>query len=230
MAWNFVLKNSMNSIRKKALLDNISFSVLLSKMEQLDLTRKVQMHVFKLRTKKQFWTDVVNTACYLVNRSPSTAIDFKTPIKVWCNKPGNYSMLKVFGCLAYYHVNEGKLEPRAKKGVFVGYENRVKGFKIQSLSKRKVILSRDVTFDELTILHSKSVVDSSKKNDVTKQVDFESSTIRNFRDQQNFEASSKSNQNLQMQPQQQYLKSIEMFNQMSQNLLRQPKTNAPRKS
>ena len=182
------------------------------------------------KLNKSFWAQTVTIAYYLVNHSPSIIVDFKIFIEVWSKKLANYSMLKVFGCPTYYDVKKGKLEPRAKKGVFVGYENRVKGFKIQSLSKRKVILSRDVTFDELTILHSKSVVDSSKKNDVTKQVDFESSTIRNFRDQQNFEASSKSNQNLQMQPQQQYLKSIEMFNQMSQNLLRQPKTNAPRKS
>jgi len=28
---------------------------------------------------KQFWAKAVNTACYLVNRSPSTVIDLKTP-------------------------------------------------------------------------------------------------------------------------------------------------------
>ena len=41
-------------------------------------------------------------------------------------------MLKVFKCPTYYHVHEGKLEPRAKKGVFMGYGNVVKGFKIWS--------------------------------------------------------------------------------------------------
>ena len=84
---------------------------------------------------------------------PFTAIDFKTPVKVWSNKPTDYLMLKVFGCPTYYHVNEGKLEPRAKKGVFMGYGNRVKGFRIWSPTKGKVILIRDVTFDELSIMH-----------------------------------------------------------------------------
>ena len=63
-----------------------------------------------------------------MNRSPSTAIDFKTTIEVWSNELVEYSMLKVFGCLAYYHISEGKLEPIAKKGFFMGYGDGVKGF------------------------------------------------------------------------------------------------------
>ncbi|KAL6337934.1 hypothetical protein AAG906_005399 [Vitis piasezkii] len=52
---------------------------------------------------KKFWAEAVNTAAYLVNRSPSTAIDFKTPQEVWSGKPSNYSGLKIFGCPAYAH-------------------------------------------------------------------------------------------------------------------------------
>ena len=56
--------------------------------------------------------------CYLVNRYPSTAIDFKTHEEVWSDTPANYSHLRVFGCPAYFHVNDGKLELRAKKAIF----------------------------------------------------------------------------------------------------------------
>ena len=31
---------------------------------------------------KEFWVEAVNMACYLVNWSPSTAIELKTPIEV----------------------------------------------------------------------------------------------------------------------------------------------------
>ena len=51
-----------------------------------------------------FWAEVVNTACYLVNLSPSTVNGFKTPVEVWSDQLGDYSILKVFGCLAYNHV------------------------------------------------------------------------------------------------------------------------------
>ncbi|GJR59569.1 retrotransposon protein, putative, ty1-copia subclass [Tanacetum coccineum] len=60
----------------------------------------------------------------------------------------DYSKLRVFGCPAYYHVSDGKLNPRANKGIFMGYGDRVKGYRIWSPSERRVILSRDVTFDE----------------------------------------------------------------------------------
>ena len=76
--------------------------------------------------EKKFWAKAVNTAGYLVNRSPLIAIERKTPFEMWTGKPCNYSKLKVFGCPAYYHVKDGKLEPRAKKCIFVGYADGVK--------------------------------------------------------------------------------------------------------
>uniref|UniRef100_A0A2N9IBB7 Integrase catalytic domain-containing protein n=1 Tax=Fagus sylvatica TaxID=28930 RepID=A0A2N9IBB7_FAGSY len=32
---------------------------------------------------KTFWAEAVKTACYVINRSPSTAIDLKTPMEMW---------------------------------------------------------------------------------------------------------------------------------------------------
>jgi len=64
----------------------------------------------------------------MLSLESSIAIDVKTPIEVWSNKLVDYSLLKVFGCPTYYHVIEGKLEPRADKGFFMDYEDGVKGF------------------------------------------------------------------------------------------------------
>lgn len=58
---------------------------------------------------KHFSAKVVNTTCYLVNRSPLTAIDFKTLQEVWSDSPSDYPGLRIFGCPAYAHVNDGKL-------------------------------------------------------------------------------------------------------------------------
>jgi hypothetical protein len=62
-----------------------------------------------------------------VNKSPSTAINFKTSQEIWSNSFSNCSGLRIFGCLAYTHVNDGKLESKVMKCIFLGYATGVKG-------------------------------------------------------------------------------------------------------
>nr|CAN67902.1 hypothetical protein VITISV_037907 [Vitis vinifera] len=83
-------------------------------------------------------------------RSPSSALQFKTPQEKWIGKAANYQHLKVFGCTTYVHTKTDKLEPRAVKCIFLGYPKGVKGYKlwIETQGKRKCIISRDVTFNE----------------------------------------------------------------------------------
>jgi hypothetical protein len=70
--------------------------------------------------KHGLWAEAANAACYLINRSPNSAIDFKISEEVWTGKPVDYSNLRIFGCPAYAHVNNGKLVPRAQKCTFIG--------------------------------------------------------------------------------------------------------------
>ncbi|CAA7393768.1 unnamed protein product [Spirodela intermedia] len=72
----------------------------------------------------------VSTTCHIVNKSPASATNFKTLEKVWLSNLPDYSNLKIFGYPAYVHVNDGKLEPRAKKCIFFGYASGVKGYKL----------------------------------------------------------------------------------------------------
>ncbi|CAM8964429.1 unnamed protein product [Rhodiola kirilowii] len=123
---------------------------------------------------KRFWAEAVSTACYLINHGPHTGIGGKTPYEVWSGKPANYSLLRVFGCTVYYHVSEGKLEPRAKKGIFVGFRDGVKGYRIWSSSEKRVILSKSVIFDESSIFNPtvKSTV-AQESDSVDKQVELQ---------------------------------------------------------
>lgn len=59
--------------------------------------------------------------------------------------------MKVFGCIAYVHVpNElrKKLDNKAEKCIFVGYSEETKGYKLYNPYTQKIIIIRDVTFDE----------------------------------------------------------------------------------
>ena len=44
-----------------------------------------------------FWVEAAMMACYLVNHSPSTAIEKKTPHEVWSGSLANYSVTKFLG-------------------------------------------------------------------------------------------------------------------------------------
>lgn len=69
-------------------------------------------------------------ASFLINRCPSTTIDMRTPKEVWSGHPPNLNRLKVFGCVAYAHIRQDKLEPRVVKCLFLGYLKGVKGIRV----------------------------------------------------------------------------------------------------
>jgi hypothetical protein len=45
-------------------------------------------------------------------------------------------------------VKRGKLDERAEKSVFIGYATKSKGYRIFNLIGMKIVISRDVYFDE----------------------------------------------------------------------------------
>ena len=117
------------------------------------LLEKVRCMLSNAGLGKQFWAKAVMYASHLINRLPSAALNGKTPLEVWSGKPANdYDTLRVFGCTAYYHVKESKLDPRAKKALFMGVTSGVKGYRLWCLSSKKIISSRDVTFNESAML------------------------------------------------------------------------------
>lgn len=77
-------------------------------------------------------------------------VDFKSPQELWTGKPPNLTHLRVFGCAAYSHQLERKLEPRVVKCVMLGYLEGAKGYMLWVLGKPgiKIINSRDVVFNE----------------------------------------------------------------------------------
>ena len=46
--------------------------------------------------KQEFWLDVVDMMCYIVNRSSSTTLVEKTPYESWVGKNNSLAHIKVF--------------------------------------------------------------------------------------------------------------------------------------
>ena len=94
------------------------------------LVDKSRCLLINSKLPRMFWAEAVSTTSYLVNKSLSAAIGFKTPEELWSGKPGSYEHLRVFGCPIYVHVRQGKLDARVEKGVFVSYPDGVKGYRV----------------------------------------------------------------------------------------------------
>ncbi|GKB73427.1 retrotransposon protein, putative, ty1-copia subclass, partial [Tanacetum coccineum] len=93
------------------------------------LMDKVRCLLIQSGLPKTFWAEATCTAAYLINRSPLRAIEKNTPMEMWSGHPSDYGMLRIFGCVAYPHDKQGKLEPRAIKCILLGYPEGVKGDK-----------------------------------------------------------------------------------------------------
>ena len=97
---------------------------------------------------KELWGEAVNTANYIRNRSPAGDRD-RTPWELFYGIKPDVSHLRVFGSTAYAKLPEQKrqkFDPKSRRGIFVGYEDNTKGYRL--LIEGKLIISRDVVFDE----------------------------------------------------------------------------------
>ncbi|GJX31053.1 retrotransposon protein, putative, ty1-copia subclass [Tanacetum coccineum] len=137
------------------------------------LLNKVRCLLIQSGLPYSFWAEATVTTAYLISRSPSTALEKKTPMDLWSGHPVNYEMLRIFGCVAFSHVNQRKLKPRAIKCIFLGYPEGVKGYRLWRLDdvKPKIIISRDVVFNES--LMYKDTLKGAGAADSGKEVEFE---------------------------------------------------------
>ena len=83
------------------------------------LVDKIRCMLVSSRLPKMFWYETLMIACYIVNQTPFTAIDLKTPNEIWFGKPNSYSNMRVFGCIAYCYDPSTSTSNRA--ALSIGY-------------------------------------------------------------------------------------------------------------
>uniref|UniRef100_A0A803P7G2 Retrovirus-related Pol polyprotein from transposon TNT 1-94 n=1 Tax=Cannabis sativa TaxID=3483 RepID=A0A803P7G2_CANSA len=84
----------------------------LAERMNITLIEKVRCMLKGAGLERRFWEEAVKIACYLVNRSPSDAIGFKTPQEMWTCQAPSLENLRMFECIAYAHVKQDKLQPK----------------------------------------------------------------------------------------------------------------------
>ncbi|UYV69157.1 hypothetical protein LAZ67_6002607 [Cordylochernes scorpioides] len=98
------------------------------------------------------WAELTNTAAYLRNRVTNRHNEEKTPFELWFGKRPALQHLRAIGCETFVHVpkqrRNSKLQPRATKGILVGYSLQGRGWRIWIPEKRQVVESRNCVFKE----------------------------------------------------------------------------------
>jgi hypothetical protein len=119
------------------------------------LLEVVRASLIEAHMPLSYWGEALTSAAYLINRVPSSTINFQTPSQalveavvspVVPNLPP-----RVFGCVAFVHLHKhqsNKLTPRALRCVFVGYAAHKKGYRCYHPPTQKTFVTMDVIFHE----------------------------------------------------------------------------------
>ncbi|PLW29473.1 hypothetical protein PCANC_26058 [Puccinia coronata f. sp. avenae] len=97
-----------------------------------------------------FWSEAVNCAVYLENLSPCKSINFSSPSEMWFGRPPNLTYLHPFGCQAIYLLNRsaGKFRSRGAVGIFLGYGEGHRSFRVLDEETGNVHITHHVKFND----------------------------------------------------------------------------------
>ena len=115
---------------------------------------------------KYLWRETLLTAAFLYNKTPHSALNFKTPFEAKTNKKPILTHIKVFGSLCYYKDNSQKLklDPRGIQGILIGFGEETHLYKIWDLKRRRSLWCRDVRIFEGKFLQPLSLTEKSLQN------------------------------------------------------------------
>ena len=88
---------------------------------------------------------------FILNRVPTKALKGVTPFEAWYGHKPSVSFIRTFGCIDHVRKTKSvltKLEDRSTSMVLLGYEEGTKVYRLYDPRKGKVVVSRDVVFDE----------------------------------------------------------------------------------
>ncbi|CAN1142556.1 Retrovirus-related Pol polyprotein from transposon TNT 1-94 [Linum perenne] len=111
------------------------------------------LHDFGL--PKIFWGEAVNTACYITNRALVRSRIKKTPYEIWKGRKPNIGYFRPFGCKCFILNTKdqlGKFDAKSDEGIFLGYSDLSKAYRVYNKRTFKVEESINVIFDESTCI------------------------------------------------------------------------------
>lgn len=97
------------------------------------------------------WADAVATSCFTQNRSLVHPRFNKTPYELVNNRKPDISYLHMFGALCYPTNDRedlGKLKAKGDIGIFIGYSENSRAFRVYNRRTKRIMETMNVKFDE----------------------------------------------------------------------------------
>ena len=108
--------------------------------------------MFHGKVPQHLWVEAFFSAMFLINLLHSSVLqDNKSPYEMIHQKPPTYTALRVFGCKCYPSLRpymQNKFDPKSLSCVFLGYNEKYKGYRCLYPPTGKIFISRHVLFDE----------------------------------------------------------------------------------
>lgn len=142
----------------------------ISERKNRSLLDKARCLLIEANAPKKLWAEAVSTANYLINRSPSKALNGKIPFSKWTGRTPSGNHLHVFGRKTFIlkKNRRGKLTSKTNEGVFMGYSLTSKGYRVYLPEDDDVVISRDIKVTEKMYFENKdsnyeSLVDEEQR-------------------------------------------------------------------
>ena len=119
----------------------------------------------------EHWDSAFETACYLINRIPSSVNRVKSPFELLFHQKPDYNFLKVFGCECWPYLrpyNSHKFSFRSKSCVFLGYSKSHLGYRCLDITTGRLYIARHVRFNETVFPFQQLLVSHSVSTSTTK--------------------------------------------------------------
>jgi hypothetical protein len=121
-----------------------------------NVSQQAMCQLFGADMSRGFWPYTVETAVYLINRSPTTTLKDMTPFEAWTGKRPNIGRLHTFGETGYVHIppeTRRKWTKKSRPCRFLGYIPRSRNYKLWDPDRHMVTISPNVDFDESSVAH-----------------------------------------------------------------------------
>jgi hypothetical protein len=121
------------------------------KQKNHTLVEMARMMLDEHRTLRRFWTDAINTACYISNQIFLCSILHLAPFELYFVQKPSISHLRPFRCKCFVlkRGNLDKFETCSSDGILLGYTPQGRSYHVFNLETNTIVESCDVTFNEI---------------------------------------------------------------------------------